>query len=324
MSFAGDIKAEIALNELEEAESTAELSALIQMTSSLSISSRGLTLVCTTQNAGVARLIYRLCRDRYDARITPAVKRRVNLKKNLIYTLRIEGDVKEILSDLGLYSAYGLRDRPLMKVVARDSCARAYLAGAFMAQGSCNSPETSNYHLDILCNNRKHAEFIQELMDRFGIDAKLSERRGHDIVYVKAAEKIGDFLRVIGADRCLMEFEEVRIDRDLASSITRLNNVEVANVVRVMKAGQEQLEDIAVLEEYDIVRNLDERLMDIIDLRKRYPETSLSELAEIYEEETGNRMSKSGLKHRFVKLHELRVKAEKDRKERHDHKGKQR
>lgn len=316
MSFAGDIKSEISLHEMQDAEAEAELSALIQMTSSLSISSRGLTLLCTTENASVARVIYRLCRDLFDAGITPSVKRRVNLKKNLVYSLRIEGNIREMLNVLGLYSAYGLRDRPLMKLVAKDSCARAYLAGAFMAQGSCNSPETSNYHLDILCSNRKHAEFILELMKRFGIEGKRTERRGHEIVYVKSAEKIADFLRVIGADRCLMEFENIRIDRDLASSITRLNNVEIANEVRMIKAGEKQLEDIEVLEAYDMIRNLDDRLKDVIGLRREFPEASLTELAEIYEDRTGTRMSKSGLKHRFVRLHEMRVKAEKDREER--------
>ncbi len=322
MSFTSDIKSELALHETDEGESVAELSALIQLCSSLSISDRGMMLVCTTENASVVRVIYRLCRELFNAVITPSVKRRVNLNKNLVYTLRIEGDVRRILNRLGLYSAYGLRERPLMRIVQRDSCARAYLAGCFMAQGSCNSPETSNYHLEIQCSNPEHAAFVAEMMERFGIDGKLTRRRGHDIVYLKAAEKIGDFLRVIGADRCLMEFENERIDRDLVSSFTRLNNVEIANDVRSMNAGRAQLEDIAVLAHYDMIRNLDEKLQDVITLRLDNPEVSLSDLADLYEEKTGIRMSKSGMKHRFVKLHELRVKAEAGRKERYDQESK--
>ncbi len=309
MSFTFDVKQEISLNTPENDEARAELSALIQMTSSLSISSRGMALVCTTENAAVSRAIYRLCRQMYQVEITPSVKRRMNLKKNLIYILRLEGNVRGILEDLGLYSSRGLLDRPLQRIVAKDGCARMYLAGAFMADGSVNSPQTTNYHMEIKASNDAHAEFLIDLLDRFHIGAKKTERRGHVIVYVKAAEKIADFLRCIGASECLLQFEDTRISRDFTSNMTRLNNVDVANVVKSMEAAARQLQDIQILEENDMIRTLDEKLLDVVELRKANPEGSLNELAAEYRSKTGNVVSKSGLKHRFVKLHELAEKA---------------
>lgn len=309
MSFTFDVKQEISLNTPENDEARAELSALIQMTSSLSISNRGMALVCTTENAAVSRAIYRLCRQMYQVEITPSVKRRMNLKKNLIYILRLEGNVRGILEDLGLYSSRGLLDRPLQRIVAKDGCARMYLAGAFMADGSVNSPQTTNYHLEIKASNDAHAEFLIDLLDRFHIGAKKTERRGHVIVYVKAAEKIADFLRCIGASECLLQFEDTRISRDFTSNMTRLNNVDVANVVKSMEAAARQLQDIQILEENDMIRTLDEKLLDVVELRKANPEGSLNELAAEYRSKTGNVVSKSGLKHRFVKLHELAEKA---------------
>ena len=312
MSFTKDVKLEVSLQELNTEEKRAELSALLQMTSSLSISNRGIALVSKTENAPVSRAIYRLCKELYQVEITPSVKRKMNLNKNLIYRLRLEGSVKEILEDLGIYSSRGLLDRPLRKIVAKDNCARAYLAGAFMAEGSVNAPTKPNYHLEIEAESEKHAIFLIELLERFAIPAKKMERRNHWIVYIKAAEKIADFLRCIGASNSLLQFEDARITRDLSSNVTRVNNVDIANVVKSMEAATKQLEDIQYLKQQDQLRYMDDKLLDVIALREENPEASLNELAELYRVQTGNVVSKSGLKHRFVKLHEWRERIEKN------------
>jgi DNA-binding protein WhiA len=311
MSFTAEVKQEVSLHRLEKEESRAELSALVKMLSSLSISSgRGMTLLIRTENAPVSRAAVRLLRELYQVEIEPFVQRRMNLRKNLIYGLRVYGDITAILRDLGLYSPRGLLEKPLQKIVSRDTWARAYLAGAFMAEGSVNSPKTSSYHLEIKGGDQVHSAFLVSLMERFYIPARTIERRGHAVVYVKQAEKIGDFLRCIGADQCLMQFEGTRITRDLANNVQRLNNVDVANEMKTMKAADEQLADIAVLEQAGVIAKLDPRLQEVIALRQQAPDDSLVELAEEYRRKTGLTVSKSGLKHRFVKIHELAMKAE--------------
>ena len=305
MSFTADVKQEISLRELSGNEERAALSALIQMTSSLLITHGGLALLIKTENGPVSRAIYRMVRERYQVEIIPSVKRRMNLKKNLIYELRLQGDVRSILENLGIYSLQGLRDVPLRSIVRTDAYARAYLAGPFMAEGSVNSPATSNYHLEIKAANTRHAAFLCELMERFAIDARQVERRGRQVVYIKSAEKIADFLRAVEASENLMRFEDMRISRDMSNSIQRLNNVEIANELKSFNAAKNQLEDIAVLQKYGKLRDLDEKLKDIAELRLEDPEASLSELSEIYRLRTGNIVSKSGMKHRFVRIHEL-------------------
>ena len=312
MSFTSEVKQELALKQYEGNDERAVLSALIQMTSSLSISSRGMAIAAVTENAPVSRAIYKMIRSRYQVEIETSVRRRMNLNKNLIYGLKIYGPVTEILKDLGIYSVRGLLDRPLQKIVSKDSCARAYLAGAFMADGSVNSPQTSGYHLEIKAGNEVHSEFLIDLLGRFDITARKIQRRGKWVVYLKSSEKISDFLRVVGAYQCLLEFENERISRDFMNNVQRLNNVDVANEVKSMKASRAQIEDILLLEEYDQLRYLDEKVREVALLRKENPETTLNELAEIYESKTGESVSKSGMKHRFVKIHDL---AEKVRKE---------
>ena len=311
MSFSSDVKNEAAQIELVKNEGRAELSALIQMCSSLSLSSRGMTIKVQVENAAVARTVCRLVKDRYNAEISLSVKRRMNLKKNLIYGIRIMTGAPVILTDLGLYSSRGLLEVPLHKIVSNDSQVRAYLCGAFLAGGSINPPEKTNYHLEITANNDKQAELLQELLARFDIHAKTIERRGKQIVYVKAAEKIADFLRIIGANEAVLKFENIRISRDFTNSLTRLNNCDVANEVKTQNAAKNQLEDIHVLQSTYGLDRLDEKLQDVAKLRLQYPEASLNELCAAYEEMTGISVSKSGMKHRFVRLHEL---AEKRRK----------
>lgn len=316
MSFTQDVKLETSLLKAEGDEARAELSALIQLTSSLSITHEGMTLLVQTENAPVSRCVYRLLRERFaEVRIEPMVRRKMNLHKNLVYILRVYGPVTDILKDLGIYSARGLLDRPLKTIVAKDNCARCYLRGAFMADGSVNSPSTSSYHLEIKAANLAHASFLMELLERFYIPSKQIERRGHSIVYVKAAEKIGDFLRVIGADQQLMAFENERISRDMSNNIQRLNNVDVANEVKSMQAAGRQLEDIQLVEEHMDMRSMDPKLKEVMELRRENPEATLNELAELFLQKTGSPVSKSGLKHRFVRIHEL---AEKIRQVEHN------
>lgn len=303
MSFSSDVKNETAGIELTGNDARAELSALIQMSSALSLSSRGMGISVTLENAAVARTVYRLLKERYDVEIDLSVRRKMNLRKNLIYGLRIYSDAVEILKDLGIYSSRGLLEKPLQKIVGSDSSARAYLCGAFLASGSVNPPEKTNYHLELTANNREHALFVIDLLKRFEISARTIERRGRSVVYIKAAEKIADFLRIIGANDAVMKFENIRISRDFTNSLTRLNNCDVANEVKSQTAARRQLEDIEAISRRHI--HLEPRLQEVADLRRENPEASLMELCALYEEKTGSTVSKSGMKHRFVRLHEL-------------------
>lgn len=303
MSFATEVKAEVAAKKMEEKDGRACLSSLLQLCSSLVLSNGELHLVVSTENAAVARMIVRLIKEIYQAQVELFIKRKMNLKKNMVYGLRVHTQAKLLLEDLGLWSSRGLLEKPLAKMVSTTSQIRAYLAGCFLASGSINHPEKSSYHLEISTNSQTHAEFVQAQMKKFYIHAKMIHRRNKWVVYVKTAEKIADFLRLIEADEAVMNYENIRLSRDFSNSITRLNNMDVANEVKSQNAAMKQLEDIHLLEQRGIT--VDQKLADVIRLRKKYPESSLVELCLLYEQETGIAISKSGMKHRFVKIREL-------------------
>ncbi len=308
MSFTSDVKHEISQLDLKECCKKAELSALIKLCSTLNITNSGLNLLIKSENATIAKRIWSLLRELYDVETSLSVVKKMNLKKNNIYNIRVLNKVKDILLDLCLYSNRGLLDVPLGKIVLKECCAKAYLAGAFMASGSVNAPQKTNYHLEISTNSFEHAQFIIKLMERFNLPSKNIVRRGNHVVYLKAADKIADFLKVIGAFNALMKYEDIRIGRDFKNSLVRLDNCEVANEMKTMKAAKNQLNDIEILERTIKIENLDIKLQEVIKLRKNYPELSLNELSEAYTKEFGVSMSKSGMKHRFTKIHELALK----------------
>ena len=234
-----------------------------------------------------------------------SVFKKMKLKKNNIYVLRIKSRVSEILQDLEIMDENGLRSYPTAKLVSRQCCARAYLAGAFLAGGSVNAPTNSNYHLEIATSDDKLANFIKKQMEKFYLPGKCIQRRNQTIVYLKSSEKIADFLKAIGAMQAVFEFEDVRIQRDFVNSLTRLDNCEFANEMKSLAAGKSQVEDIEYLENYGAMEFLPEKIKQAAYLRKEHPEASLNELCDLFEEKYGETISKSGMRHRLNKMKEI-------------------
>ena len=301
MSFTTEVKSEIAANELHPCCMKAELSAVLQMCST----SDGVHLTIKTENPTTAKRIYKLVKERYDVTTRLSVIKKMKLKKNNIYVIRVENKAMEILKDLEIFTEKGLQAHPSSRMLRKECCARAYLAGAFLAGGSVNSPNKANYHLEISTNNEGLAKFIQKLMNRFDLPAKYIKRRNQDVIYLKASDKIGDFLRYIGASDAVFTFEDSRIQRDFMNSLTRLDNCELANEMKSMAAGKKQLEDIQWIENYRGLEALPEKLQHAAYARKELPEASLLELCDYCADVYDETISKSGMKHRLAKLKEM-------------------
>ncbi len=304
MSFTTEVKKEISFNVLMDCCKKAELSALVQLCSTLSFSSQGIKIVVKTENATIAKRIWTMIKEEFKVECQLSVIKKMKLKKNNIYQITILERSMDILEELSIITNKGLQERPAYRLVQKECCARAYLAGAFMATGSVNAPTKTNYHLEIATNNEEHAQFIQKLMNRFNLPAKTIIRRKQIIVYLKAAEKIADFLRCIGTVDSLFKFEDIRITRDFRNNLTRLDNCEVANEMKSQEAGLKQINDINVLKEANFYNSLDAKLKEVAEIRISMPEASLLELCVQYEKIYNSTISKSGMKHRLKKIQE--------------------
>ena len=192
VSFARQVKEEVVFNDFDICCQKAILSAIIKINGTLSLSHQGLLLTIRTENAKIASKIHKMLKEVYNPQIEYLVSRKMKLKKNNVYILKVS-KAKEILENLGLMNGLGFQLLPDPKLVKKECCKRAFLAGVFLASGSVNNPETSNYHLELSVNEEEYALFIQKLINRFHLNAKLIKRRNKYIIYLKSSEKIGDF-----------------------------------------------------------------------------------------------------------------------------------
>ena len=182
---------------------------------------------------------------------------------------------------------------------------RAYLKGVFLVTGSINDPKTSMYHLEFKIDYLEEAKYISSLLNEFYLNSKVINRDKGYMVYIKEAEKIGDFLRIIGASLAVMYFEDIRIYRDHKNMTNRLNNCEQANFEKSMLTSTKQVNDIKLIEEAIGLEAMDAKIEEAARYRLKYPESSLEELSAIMSLETNHAITKSGLNHRFRKIKEI-------------------
>ncbi|MCJ7840219.1 DNA-binding protein WhiA [Lederbergia sp. NSJ-179] len=309
MSFASATKKELTTLDSADCCAKAELSALIRMNGSLSFSNRILVVNVQTENAAIARRIYVLIKRIYDAEVELLVRKKMRLKKNNVYIVRLKKNAEFILRDMKILGeGFTLVHDIAKELVAKDCCKRSYLRGAFLAGGSVNNPETSSYHLEIFSLYKEHNLSLCELVNHFSLNSKILERKNGYITYLKEAEKIADFLGVIGAHNALLKFEDVRIVRDMRNSVNRLVNCETANLNKTIGAALRQVENIRYIQETEGLEILPEKLREIAVLRMEHQDLTLKELGERV---SGSPISKSGINHRLRKIDEI---AEKLRK----------
>jgi DNA-binding protein WhiA len=302
MSFAADVKKELTSLEVHREHARAELAALIRMNGSISLSNQQIILNVQTENAAIARRIYSLLKDHYDVRSELLVRRKMKLKKNNVYIVRLKQETRAVLDDLGIMDGLMFHSHVSGEIMGNAQKMRSYLRGAFMASGSINNPETSRYHLEIYSIYEEHNQYICSMLNYYGLNARTLERRNGYISYLKGAEHIADFLTLIGATNSMLKFEDVRIVRDMRNSVNRLVNCETANMNKTIDAASKQIENIQYIEDRVGLQSLPEKLQEIAELRLEHPEVSLKELGEMI---PSGVISKSGINHRIRKINEF-------------------
>ena len=302
MSFAAEVKKELTSLEVHREHVKAELAALIRMNGSLSINNQQFVLNVQTENAAIARRIYSLLKDHYNVRSELLVRRKMKLKKNNVYIVRLKQETKRVLLDLDIMDGLMFHSHVSDEIMGNAQKMRSYLRGAFMASGSVNNPETSRYHLEIYSIYEEHNQDICDMLNYYGLNARALERRNGFISYLKGAEKIADFLTLIGATNSMLKFEDVRIVRDMRNSVNRLVNCETANMNKTIDAASKQIDNIEFIQQRVGLGALPEKLQEIAELRLEHPEVSLKELGEMI---PSGAISKSGINHRIRKINEF-------------------
>ncbi len=306
MSFASEVKKELTNVEANDCCQKAELYGIIRYKANLVILRNHFGVQVVTTMSFVARRIMSLFKKIYNVKSNLVAIQRQNLDYKIKYVLTFNEEEQEFLKDLGILNSDNtINEEFNRKIIKCDQCKGSLLRGLFICQGSINDPKSSNYHLEITIENKEDIPYLYKYLEEVGIKPKTIKREKGYVIYLKKAEQIGDFLKFVGAVTSLFKFEDIRIEKDYTNNFNRIMNCDIHNEQRALESAMRQLEEIKFITEKKGIVNLTPRLVDAIMLRTKYPESSLSDLSEVSEEEIGRKISKSGLNHCFKDIHEL-------------------
>ena len=308
MSFSANVKNELSrIIPEDECCQLAEISGFIRMSGTIQLAGRGkMNIKLVTENPAAARKIIKLFKRYFGIHTELEISRTNMIKKHNFYRMKIKSDMKseEILRETGVLRVkdglssidYSLPE----EIVEKRCCKRAFLRGSFLGSGSITDPEKS-YHLEIVTNSLEESNNIIEILSNFELTGKVIERKKHYVVYLKEGEQIIDFLNVVGAYSSLMEFENVRIVKELRNNVNRIVNCETANLNKIVYASVRQVAAIKDIMKKKGLGILSDKLRDVAEARLENPDVSLKELGELMSPPVG----KSGVNHRMKNIEEI-------------------
>jgi cell division protein WhiA len=175
---------------------------------------------------------------------------------------------------------------------------RSFLRGVLLGSGSI-SFSNSGPHVELVMSTQEAAEELQAALTTLEVRGLIAERRGRWVVYLKGQEEIAQLLRLVGANRGVLELETIRVGRDVQARLNRLLNAEEANLDRTVQAADRQLGAIAALEASGRLDSLGVGLRETAAARRRMPDADLDTLA------VALGISRSATNHRLRRLIEL-------------------
>ena len=253
------------------------------------------TLLFESENESVLRKYFTFVQKTFNIKL-------MRVHKGNGYALGLNAqDTKNILQAVKLSEGESLEKSIAdNRLLLRNCCRRAFIRGCFLASGSISAPQ-KGYHFEIVTISEARAQQLQLLIHSCGIEAKTVVRKKYHVVYAKEGEQIADLLSLMEAPKARMEFENIRILKDVRNSVNRKVNCEAANLNKTANASLEQVRDIEYISEYYGLESLPENLKQAARLRLEKPDASLTELGKLMEPP----VSKSGVNHRFKKLKAL-------------------
>lgn len=308
MSFSSKVKREVCrIEKNDKDEILAELSAVMKGCGTVGMSGgSGINFQISTENPAIARRIFKLLKDVFNINSKLLVKKSNSLKKNNLYIVQINEsmnviDILDKVKVLDKDSGYLNIDYNIPKeIIKNDSCKKAYIRGAFLGSGSISNPEKA-YHVEFVTHDLDYANNLSKLINSYNINSKVIGRKNSFVVYIKEGEQIVDTLNIIGAYSSLLEFENIRIMKEMRNNVNRIVNCETANLSKTVNAAVRQIESIKLIQREIGLSRLPQNLREVAEIRINFPDESLKELGEML----SPRVGKSGINHRLRKIEKI-------------------
>ncbi|OPJ54985.1 DNA-binding protein WhiA [Alkalithermobacter paradoxus] len=304
MSFSTQTK-----NELSRVTSSrrcceiAQLSAMIRTSGTIQLAGfEKLNLKISTENASIARRLFKLLKNCFNIHTEIMVRKNSNLKKNNNYILVVSSSMgaSNVLKEIGVLKQkdnLSINSKIPKHLFLDDQCKRAYVRGAFLGCGSISDPEKT-YHMEFVTNNSEFSEELKNLINELGFNSKIVNRKNSYVIYLKESEQISDLLNLMGAHTALLNLENVKILKEMRNNVNRIVNCETANLSKTINAAVRQMENIKYIKDTVGLDYLPENLIEIAKIRLEYEDMSLKELGEMLYPPIG----KSGVNHRLRKI----------------------
>ena len=199
-----------------------------------------------------------------------------------------------------IYKNKTVQEYMKLKINTDTEIRKAIVKGTFLGAGSVTDPN-KQYHLEIIFQEKNNAEYILNICNSFGVTLKLLENKEKIHLYIKDGEEISKFLALLGSNKGVLAFEDVRVTKEIKNNINRLVNCETANLNKIVNASVNQVNDIKLIQKLKKFDELPDYLKEIAVLRIENPDASLKLLGEMLEKPIG----KSGVNHRLQKIHEI-------------------
>lgn len=313
MTYCASVKEEISrIKPKDKRARLSELAALLHTAGFLQLGQGGMKLRVRVDSHAAAVKAERLCAA-YPLQIQLQALEVKKFRRTQSFDVFLFGDgLSALLEDTGFLastpSGAQLKSGPIGRLTDTDACARAFLRGAFLGSGYVSDPDKS-YHLEIVAQNETLAEGMRDICAGFEIFVKQIYRKGTYVIYLKESESIADFFGLIGASKAVLDFQNIRILKEIRNNTNRAVNCDSANLNKAVETALRQMRAIELLENEVGLDNLPPALCETAKLRKRYPESTLQELVALQNGAIG----KSGLYHRFSKIEELAKEIETER-----------
>lgn len=299
MSFTAEVK-----DELSRIEPTcsrcdrAELSALIRIEGTLSISGEGPRLELATETASVARTAIRLLHSVYELATNLTVRRSILHKThNYLITVPPQIGLTDALHDMGILGKEGFEGGIRPELVRDACCAGAYLRGAFLGGGYIADPRGA-FHFELAGPSEELIAACLELMREHGMRARYIRRHNMYAIYIKGIEQITAFLAFVGAHQSTLAIENARVIKSVRNDTNRRVNAEIANQLKTTRASMQQIECIRRLVGQKGIEAIPESLREVALLRLKHPDASVKELGELADPP----LSKSAVYHRMRRI----------------------
>ncbi len=297
-TFSEKLKSELCSNVYSNQAQKAILYSFLSNSLSISLTNKGEIWELKSQFFFIIKFMSDLFTELYDVKKSVMFTGINKINNHRVYMLRVTGNFQQITTDSGLLK------KPV-DVIKTTAQMKGFLVGAFLSGGSISSSTDRRYHLEIRSNNVAYLLFIQTILNKFNISIALSQRRNGYFLYIKKSYDISDFLKLIGANNCMLEFEDTKISRDLFTQMNRLNNLDISNIKKSSSAGNKQIQKIKQIMNTEIYEKQSKKFKIFCQLRLENENASLSELSKLFLEKHNIKINRTSINHYVIKLKRL-------------------